>query len=581
MAALNNPSEIAREALRQLATRRTPPTPDNYRALYFQIAGQQDTAHDEFPEKAVRALIAALPNTNAEQRRLAKQLERASQQKHWPSLQQALVEFVASRETGDNWKELIPSLLRQWETRHAGLTPVRKRELLEHVLAGSESPGTLLTRLNGLVRTWSQTPVASTADLVGAEPPAIQAGNTAEISEAFHALRELFSTTLETTVLTLTGDDEGLSKEAGALAARIREAEGIEALRAITIDLKRFAFRVENLCDDRNETHAGVLHLLQLLIENISDLAIDDHWLHGQIDVVKELVATPMNPRVVDDAERRLKEVIYKQAALKQSLNEAKDALKTMLAGFVERLADFAEATSDYHDRIEACAEKISKADDIRDLESVIQDVMQQTRVIQLNAQRSRDDLREARRRVEAAETRIRELQDELGKASELVRHDQLTGILNRRGMEETLDKEIARAKRRQTALCLGVLDIDDFKKLNDSLGHQAGDAALVHLTNVIRGTLRPQDTVARYGGEEFVIILPETTLEDARQALVRLQRELTKKFFLHENKKLLITFSAGVTQLPAEETAQQAIKRADELMYKAKQSGKNKVIAA
>jgi diguanylate cyclase len=112
-------------------------------------------------------------------------------------------------------------------------------------------------------------------------------------------------------------------------------------------------------------------------------------------------------------------------------------------------------------------------------------------------------------------------------------------------------------------------------------MGHDIGDQALIHLANVCRDTLRPQDTVARYGGEEFVILLPETPVEEAVVALTRLQRELTKKFFLNGNEKVLITFSAGVTQLRPEDEQSSVIKRADEAMYKAKQTGKNRVITA
>ena len=123
------------------------------------------------------------------------------------------------------------------------------------------------------------------------------------------------------------------------------------------------------------------------------------------------------------------------------------------------------------------------------------------------------------------------------------------------------------------------MLDIDNFKKLNDSLGHDVGDQALIHLANVCRETLRPQDTVARYGGEEFIILLPETPLPDANNALTRLQRELTRQFFMHENEKVLITFSAGVTQMTEEDSQASVIKRADEAMYEAKKSGKNRVV--
>ncbi len=206
-------------------------------------------------------------------------------------------------------------------------------------------------------------------------------------------------------------------------------------------------------------------------------------------------------------------------------------------------------------------------------------EVMRETRNIQMNAQRSRDDLRATQQRVKESELRIHELESELQKTSNLMRYDQLTGVLNRRGLEEMFEKEIARGHRHDTVMCVGLLDIDNFKKLNDSMGHDAGDDALVHLATVCRDTLRPQDTVARYGGEEFVILLPETNIEDAVAALTRLQRELTKKFFLHANEKVLITFSAGTTQMRPDDTQATVIKRADEAMYQAKQTGKNRVV--
>ena len=149
---------------------------------------------------------------------------------------------------------------------------------------------------------------------------------------------------------------------------------------------------------------------------------------------------------------------------------------------------------------------------------------------MQLSTQRSRDELQLTRQRVEAAEKRVAELQLELDKASTLVRHDQLTGALNRRGLEDAFESETSRANRRRSPLCVALLDIDNFKKLNDTLGHDAGDAALIHLATVIRETMRPQDTVARFGGEEFIILLPDTPLPDAQKALIRLQRELTRR---------------------------------------------------
>jgi diguanylate cyclase len=92
---------------------------------------------------------------------------------------------------------------------------------------------------------------------------------------------------------------------------------------------------------------------------------------------------------------------------------------------------------------------------------------------------------------------------------------------------------------------------------------------------------LRPQDTVARYGGEEFVIVMPDTALDQGVEAMTRLQRELTKRFFLEGSERLLITFSAGVAQMGADESGADTIKRADQGMYLAKRAGKNRVLAA
>ena len=226
-------------------------------------------------------------------------------------------------------------------------------------------------------------------------------------------------------------------------------------------------------------------------------------------------------------------------------------------------------------------AERVAKAEAIPELSDVIEEILQQTRVAQDSAQRSHTEINGLKDQVEMANLEIGRLQQELDQASELVRHDPLTGTLNRKGMDDALEREIARARRRETPLCVGLLDVDNFKQLNDTYGHRAGDDALKHLADVIRENVRPQDSVARYGGEEFLVLLPDTDTEDAAAALTRLQRALTKRYFLADNKKLLITFSAGVTRIGDEEEAQGAIERADRAMYLAKRAGKNRVMTA
>lgn len=594
MAKLKNPSEIARETLKQLAGRRMPPTPSNYKTLYQEISGIQDT-NESFPEKHLRSLVTALPKATQEQLRLARELEAAVKVSNWEEYRTKLTDFIGNVAASQKlaWGELINDLLKQWETKHSGITPAKKRESLDRVLGNTgASPEVLFTRLQNLLRNWAQGKEADMAlegEIPAAPPPtggehaamaevAPTALPTSRDSELLRELRELFAYTLETAIATQLLEAPQLSTDARNLANEIRRASTHKEIQEFLTRLKRFAFKLELLAEDQAELRKSLLGLLRLLVENMTELVLDDQWLHGQIEVVRNIIEKPLSQYAIDDAERRLKEVLFKQSQLKQSLHEAREAIKNMLAGFVDHLADFADATSGYHDKIEACADKISAASDISELENVLAEVMRETRNIQINAQRSRDELRATQQRVAEKEARIRELEHELEETSALVRHDQLTGTLNRRGLEDMFEKEKARAERHETSLCVALLDIDNFKKLNDSLGHEAGDEALIHLANVCRETLRPQDTIARYGGEEFIIILPDTGIDDAVVALTRLQRELTKRIFLHEHEKVLITFSAGVTELHPEDNQASVIKRADEAMYKAKNSGKNRV---
>jgi diguanylate cyclase len=585
MSTLTNPFEIARETLRLLAVRRIPPTPDNYLTLYQEITGAKPAA-EPFPDKQLRSLASALPKTSPDQLRLARQLDEAVKAANWEDYKNKLVEFVSTLAESQKlaWADLVSDLLRQWDAKHIGLTAARKRESLEHVLTSSgANPETLFNRLQNLLRSWGQGKESGATTSSEAPPTGIGAEptSTAANTDLLPELRTLFAFTLESAIATQLIESPQLSSDARALANDIRTAASAGQMQEFLVRLKRFAFKLELLAEDQAELRHSLLNLLRLLVENITELVVDDRWLHGQIEVVREIIEKPLSQRAIDDAERRLKEVLFKQSQLKAGLYEAREAIKHMLAGFVDQLADFAEATSEYHDKIEICADKITAANDISELGSVLSEVMRETRTIQINAQRSRDELRSTQKKVEESEARIRELETELETTSDLVRHDQLTGVLNRRGLEEMFNKEVARGKRHDTLLCVGLLDIDNFKKLNDALGHDVGDQALIHLANVCRETLRPQDTVARFGGEEFVILLPETPKEEAVIALTRLQRELTKKFFLSGNEKVLITFSAGVTQMLPDDNQATVIKRADEAMYKAKQTGKNRVIAA
>ena len=160
-----------------------------------------------------------------------------------------------------------------------------------------------------------------------------------------------------------------------------------------------------------------------------------------------------------------------------------------------------------------------------------------------------------------------------IGELDHLASTDKLTGSWNRRRLEETVRNEMDRLKRYDHPLCLMVLDIDFFKKINDCYGHGVGDQVLVELAAQIRSSLRTSDSLTRWGGEEFVVLCPNTTLSTAALLAERLRKKIASMDFPGVGN---ITVSVGVAECVPGETWEQWFKRADEALYRAKSDGRN-----
>ena len=165
---------------------------------------------------------------------------------------------------------------------------------------------------------------------------------------------------------------------------------------------------------------------------------------------------------------------------------------------------------------------------------------------------------------------------DELvGRLSESARRDSLTGLLNRRGFEERLDAELARATRAERPLALILGDVDHFKAVNDQLGHPAGDAVLLRVAGVLEGVGRRGDTVARLGGEEFVFIVPDADAEMAFELAERARVALERTF---ADEPVALTASFGTVAFPVDgTTAESLLATADRALYVAKNGGRNR----
>jgi len=589
----SNPPELARDTLKMLATRKIPPTPDNYARIYAEISGTriEDQNGAEKVLRGVADRLAQNPRSTA----AGIALNKLVSAQDWEQCLREIEHILPKqhRETTQSWSSLIRDLLRQLETTHKGLTVSRKKEGVETVLTRfAANPETLFEKLTGLMRSWSDSTITAAGGLqidstlpVNAAVPGPAVINTAPVpSSKFVGNTELLgqlSELLAQTLLSLLSTQPELTEQVQTLVQHVRSSKSPEQITALAKLLRPFWIKVELHGGDKAKVHEGLVRLLRLLVENIGEMVEDEEWVHGQVITLQEIIANPMSRAVIADAERSLRDTIIKQGLLKQSLTDAKSTLKSLMVTFVDRLGEITESTGDYHNKIDGYSLKIGQSKNISELSHLLDDIMQDTRLIRDNVQRSHKELLGSRHQVQEAENKIKQLEQELAQISELVHEDQLTGALNRRGLDTTFEREASRADRNQSPLCVALLDIDDFKRLNDSLGHSAGDHALIHLSDVIRETLRPSDSVTRYGGEEFVLLLPDIGLEEAVGTIERLQRELTKKFFLHENDRILITFSAGVALCNPEESQQDVLGRADKAMYQAKKAGKNRVVAA
>lgn len=160
---------------------------------------------------------------------------------------------------------------------------------------------------------------------------------------------------------------------------------------------------------------------------------------------------------------------------------------------------------------------------------------------------------------------------------SELATTDPLTGLNNRRAFDNSLQLELAIVERRSTPLSLLVLDVDHFKKVNDTFGHEAGDKVLQGIANVLSGCARVIDSVARVGGEEFAVILPNTDAEGAQEVAERMRIAVAQSNWLGQPT----TISIGCATLQAKEDAVGVYARADAALYAAKAAGRNRVALA
>ncbi|NOU25409.1 MAG: GGDEF domain-containing protein, partial [Methylotenera sp.] len=593
-----SPLELARQTLMQLSKSQSPPTPDNYHRVYDEIAGVKSVDSSTLLNKTFDKVLVELGKEQPKFQAIAQKIATLVNKHDAVNLENQLRNLLpttANGADGVNWGTLIRYLLKQLDANHSGITLSRKKEGLSRVITNfSSDPIQLGQKIQALATSWGEGQEVTlsaenipdeisqqSSPAIASAPSALVPKNPAQPEVDDNQLklaiswRDLLVRTISLVVLPQFAGIPAAASRIEALIIRAQSSNTLEEVNALSETLKSTLLRAEMQTDSQHRMQEALVQMLRLLVTSMGELTVEDKWLHGQIAIVQDIIDKPLNLDSVYNAESSLKELIFKQSNIKPGLLAAKETLKGMMSSFISGLADITESTGTYQAKISRYQEQISATEDLAELNVILQSLVVDIHTMNADAQHSQSAFLATQKKVEEAEKQINELTTKLDYISEVAHEDFLTGALNRRGMDEAIEREFTRADRHNTALSFAMIDIDHFKKINDTMGHSTGDVALAHLAKVVKSVLRSTDVLARYGGEEFVILLPGSKQSDAVNVITNVQRDLTKNFFMHNKERVLITFSAGVTERLTGETIDAVLPRADAALYEAKQAGR------
>lgn len=258
-----------------------------------------------------------------------------------------------------------------------------------------------------------------------------------------------------------------------------------------------------------------------------------------------------------------------------EAIEEAKLAIQGLLRILAENVSGFMQSHASYDSRLEGHKVAIQKATTLASLEEI-------ERRLLMEIEELRTQGRQYRQQLDEANAKIREQNEVIAQIQAEAWIDYLTKLPNRRAFEGRLNEELERGRRYSRVVSLIILDIDHFKKVNDTWGHPTGDKLLQMVALLLHKNVRVNDFVSRFGGEEFAVILPETSLNSARSVAEKLRLVVEQTGLQHDKESIKVTVSLGVGEAARrDETIEKLVAKVDAALYQAKQNGRNRVEAA
>ena len=387
------------------------------------------------------------------------------------------------------------------------------------------------------------------------------------------SLAEQLARVIENMASALGDEDQRMREMSLQLVDFLRIAP--PQLYALEQMLGNYSYRLSFTTEDQAQRRSSIHALLRMVSEHILSIAAQDAPLQQQAAALSTAMQRPWTRHQLDIIQTHLKNLLFRHLEIEGHRTDAHAELKHLLARHSEQMLGLGRLGERHAQALQQCAEQLEQTQSFEELASALHTVVESGQALVTENRIVQAQLEDLRQQVLRQEAAISELSSALDQVQDTTRHDPETGALNIQGLQEMLHAEAARVRRQPGPISLAVLQLDtvDMLDMPDLMS-----AAMTHLARLARCTLRPQDAIARTGPKDFALLFPATPATTAAHAMGRLQTELSQQPLLHQEKSVALSFSAGVIQVSASQTVQEALQQATQACQQAQHMGMARV---